>query len=379
MLEEDHFVRRLLPLVEDLFGETLRSKCNLEGGFRYDPVSMHAIWIYGYLQGELSSRKLEERCRYDSRYEYLARSCKPDHTTLNRFRLSLGAQMDDLMVQFCYAAQELGVLQRRTMVVDGTKTAALRSQWSRARKKADELEDLESEAVTMVSHGQYLVGYNVQMAADADSGLLVGYVVTSQSEDSNQLETVCEAVKRQSGGLSERAVCDRGYDSSQNALALQEANVEAYLPAKQRKKPPPFSLNDSMEMVCMAGHVATKHEWVDAKRGNKVYDLYRVSACKKCPLNETCPGKGKQRQMKVLQADHDQEKRKANLRCVTAEGKELMRIRGQTIELPFAVIKEVFGLRKFKLRGSAKAAIEVGLACLTFNLILFAGFHLAGC
>ena len=368
MLESNHFVRRLSPLLEDLFGKELRDDCNLVGGFRYDPVDLLGIWVYGYLQGELSSRRLEERCRYDTRYEFLAKGCLPDHTTLSRFRAGLGKKLDEMMVRFCTGAQELGILQRRTMVVDGTKTAALRSQWARSREKADAIEDIEAEAVTMVSHGQYLVGYNVQVAADADSGILVGYVVTSKPEDSGQLEEVCQTVKRQSGALSERVVTDKGFNSSANAVALDKAGVEGFLPPTKSRRPPPFKLDESQNMVCAAGHTATKHVWIDERRGNKVYNLYRISRCKDCPLNPECPGKGRQREMKVLTADESEVKRRANQRCQTEEGKALMKIRGQTIERPIGVIKERFRLRRFKLRGVKKARIEFGLAVLTFNL-----------
>lgn len=221
-LEGDHFVRRLRSLVEDLFGEELRSRSNLSGGFSYDPVLLASVWIYGFLDGNLTSRRLETLCRYDARYEYLAGSCRFDHTTLSRFRCSWGEAMDEAMARLLLVSQQMGILQRRTMVVDGTKIAAVRSQWRKVRKEADAQEALESEAVTMVSHGKYLVGYNVQVAADLDSGLLVGYVATNAPSDVSVLGEVCETVKRQSGALSEQAVCDRGYDSSTNAVALAE-------------------------------------------------------------------------------------------------------------------------------------------------------------
>lgn len=368
LLPEDHVVRQISELTEDLFGEELRADSNLAGGFGYDPVVLTCVWMYAFMQGELSSRRVEEKCIYDMRYQFLARCCKPDHTTLSRFRKTLGERLDDLMLRFCVAAGDLGILQRRTMVVDGTKTAAFRSQWARARKKSDEIDDLEAEAVTMLAPSGFLVGYNVQAAADADSGLLVGYVVTSKPQDSSQLAEVCKAVKRQSGGLSERVVADKGYDSSANAMALDELNVEGYLPARQRAKPPPFSLTEEGEMVCAAGHIASKHAWTDKRRDNKLYDVYRVSKCTKCPLSEQCPGKGRQRQMKALSADQSLEKQKANRRCLTEEGKSLMRIRGQTIERPFAVIKGRFRLKRFQLRGIQNAGKEFGLAVLAFNL-----------
>lgn len=294
MLEVDHIVRYIQRLTEELFGPELRSDVSLQGGFGYDPVDLLGVWIYAFMQGELSTRRLEEHCRYDARFQFLVKSCKPDHSTLSRFRKSLGSRMDDLMVRFCITAGELGILQRKTMVVDGTKAAALRSQWARARKKADEVEDFEATASTMISHGQHIVGYNVQMAADADSGLVMAYVVTTDANDLNQLQPVCEAVKRQSGGLSERVVCDKGYDSSSNALALDKAGVEGYLPAKHRKQTGPFDLDESGDMVCRAGHKATKREWIDKKCGTR-YHVFRVSTCSKCPLQDSCPGKGHQR------------------------------------------------------------------------------------
>jgi len=373
-LESEHLVHRLRSLVEDLFGKELRSDSSLVGGFEYDPVSLTSVWIYGFLEGVLTSRRLETCCRYDLRYEFLMVSCRPDHTTLSRFRKSLGENLDEMMVRLCLAAEELGILKRRTMAVDGTKIAALKSQWSRRRKEADGLEDLEAEASTMVSHGQYLVGYNVQAAADSDSGLLVGYVVSEKGEDSDQLEAVCQAVKLQSGGLGERVVCDRGYDSPQNAQALEAEKVEAFIPSRQRGKRPVFSANEKGEMVCLAGHLATKNEWTNKKTG-LVYDHYRVSRCTHCPLKGECPGKGdRQRALKVARIDPEDLKHQANARCRTEDGRKLMKQRGRTIERPFGIIKERFKLRRFHLRGKKGARIEFGLAVLTFNLQILLSF-----
>jgi transposase len=367
-LEPEHLVRRLRPLVEDLFGPELRSKTSLVGGFGYDPVTLLSVWIYGFMEGVLACRRLETLCKYDVRYEFLASSNRPDYSTLSRFRACLGESLDEMMVRLCLAAEELGILKRRTMVVDGTKIAALKSQWRRVRKEADAAEDLEKEASTMVSHGRYLVGYNVQAASDPDSGLLTGYVVTDKADDSDQLEAVCEAVERQSGSLSEQAVCDRGYDSPANVIALSERKIEAFVPSKRRGEKPAFTLNSAGEMVCAAGHTATLSEWTDQKNGQK-YDHYRVSRCSNCPLKVECPGKGeRQRTLKIARVDPGDLKHAANARCRTEEGRRLSRLRGPAIERPFGVIKERFKLRRFRLRGKKGASIEFGLAAVAFNL-----------
>lgn len=78
--------------------------------------------------------------------------------------------------------------------------------------------------------------------------------------------------------------------------------------------------------------------------------------------------------MKVMSVDTKRHKFEANQRCLTEEGKALLKIRGQTIERPFAVIKDRYGLRRFKLRGPSQAAIEFGLAVLAFNVHILAGY-----
>ena len=366
-LESDHFVRSLRGLAEKALGTELRSHSNLAGGFSYDPVDLLCVWLYGFMRGILTTRRLEEACRYDIRFEYLCRSCRPDHTTLSRFRLMLGPQMDALMLRVLEEGESQKVLGRTTMAVDGTKIAARRSQWLRkARQDADRAQAFEEEAQTMLTHGQYLVGYNVQTAADADSGMIMGYAVSAKPEDSSQMPDVLAAVKKQSGGLSKQAVADKGYDGSQNAVALENAGVLAYLPRARKERIPPFTRAASGQMVCAAGHVAAESLWTNCN--GRVYRVYRVSKCLKCPLKSSCPSKGhKQRQMYVADDDPGHARLAANARCDKEDGKRLLRLRGPTIERPFAQIKHRFGLRRFGLAGMAKARTEFGIAVLAYN------------
>ena len=45
--------------------------------------------------------------------------------------------------------------------------------------------------------------------------------------------------------------------------------------------------------------------------------------------------------------------------------------RGAVAEFPFAVLKERFGLRKFRVFGMSKARTEAVWACLTHNLMIW--------
>jgi hypothetical protein len=55
----------------------------------------------------------------------------------------------------------------------------------------------------------------------------------------------------------------------------------------------------------------------------------------------------------------------------TDQAKEIYKLRSRFSEFPFAWIKEVFGLRRFHLRGKIKSLIELTWAVLTFNVLWY--------
>jgi cytochrome oxidase assembly protein ShyY1 len=55
-------------------------------------------------------------------------------------------------------------------------------------------------------------------------------------------------------------------------------------------------------------------------------------------------------------------------RLKTAEGKALYKLRKQTVEPVFGIIKEVMGFRRFLLRGRTKVGLEWTLVCVSYNL-----------
>ena len=55
-------------------------------------------------------------------------------------------------------------------------------------------------------------------------------------------------------------------------------------------------------------------------------------------------------------------------RLKTTAGKTLYKLRKQTVEPVFGIIKEVMGFRRFSLRGHAKVSLEWTLVCVSYNL-----------
>jgi len=72
---EGHAVRVVIGAVErlmtrDLTGRLVPAspKGSAAGPQRYDPVMLLTVWMYAYLRGVLSTRAVEDRCRYDATF-----------------------------------------------------------------------------------------------------------------------------------------------------------------------------------------------------------------------------------------------------------------------------------------------------------------------
>ena len=61
-------------------------------------------------------------------------------------------------------------------------------------------------------------------------------------------------------------------------------------------------------------------------------------------------------------------KEKMAHRMKTKIGKDLYKLRKQTVEPVFGIIKEVMGFRRFSLRGHVKVSLEWTLVCVSYNL-----------
>ena len=70
----------------------------------------------------------------------------------------------------------------------------------------------------------------------------------------------------------------------------------------------------------------------------------------------------------VAPGPHASAKERRAHRLKTKTGQALYKLRKQTVEPVFGIIKEVMGFRRFLLRGRAKVALEWTLVCVSYNL-----------
>src|ERR1700690_4332222 len=66
--------------------EAVRRGTGRQGRPSYPPQLMLKIWLYAYMLGITSSRRIEQRIQEDLGFRLLAGNLKPDHWTLNQFR-----------------------------------------------------------------------------------------------------------------------------------------------------------------------------------------------------------------------------------------------------------------------------------------------------
>ncbi len=91
------------------------------GAPAYDPRALLGVWVYGFMTGVRSSRKLEAACRDQIPYLWLTGWQHPDHNTLWRFYQAHRGQMRKLFKHTVQVAVKTGLVDLAVQAVDGTK------------------------------------------------------------------------------------------------------------------------------------------------------------------------------------------------------------------------------------------------------------------
>lgn len=251
----------------------------------------------------------------------------------------------------------------------------------------------EPEARVMkTGQGEYVSAYNVQLVVETTSNAIVNVEVSNAASDGVHFASALEQVAEQFERMPSQVLADGAYITVEN-LETAEANqvdLVGPLPAKQALTlaglkrtgiDPAFGPEvfvwdaASNAFVCPAGK-ALQPAGQSTKDRNRVYDNYRAEAadCAGCANRDRCVqvkrrAKGQGRELKVLRPVPVVTAQRAKM--ATEEAKAAYRKRGETAEFPNAWLKDKLGLRKFRLRGLAKAGIEVLWAVIAYNVAVW--------
>jgi transposase len=157
------------------------------------------------------------------------------------------------------------------------------------------LTDPDSRSMATSGRGSGVVGYNVQVAVDTENHLIVTHEVTNVGSDRSQLATVAKDAKAVLQTEKLEAVADRGYFSSEEILACEEAGITVTLPkpmTSNSKAEGRFGKQDFRYVaeedvyICPAGERLTYH-YTNEENG-LVLRRYWTNACRGCALKHSC-------------------------------------------------------------------------------------------
>jgi transposase len=156
-LPEEDLVFVVLDAVGTLdLGEFYRRyRADGHGRPAFDPEMMVALLLYGYCQGERSSRVIEKRCVRDVAYRVITGGLRPDHATIARFRARHQQALGGLFSQVLRLLAAEGMVSLGVISLDGTKLAGNASQ--KANRTLPQIEKLlaEAAAVDAAEDAQY--------------------------------------------------------------------------------------------------------------------------------------------------------------------------------------------------------------------------------
>lgn len=136
LLPQEHDCFVFADLITQLDTREAETHYSPLGQRAYDPRQLTGILIYAYSRGVFSSRQIEQRCREDLGFRYIAGSNCPNFRVLSDFRKTHGALLHSCFVQTVKLALELNLASLAHISLDGSKFKANSSKHKAMSYKA---------------------------------------------------------------------------------------------------------------------------------------------------------------------------------------------------------------------------------------------------
>ena len=348
LLPEDHECFLYQELFEQLDTSDVEAQYSDRGQRAYAPRQIVSILIYADSRGVFSSRQIEQRCREDLGFMYIAgRNC-PNFRVLSDFRKDRGEFFRAGFKQTVQLALALGLVSLGHVSLDGSKFKANSSKhkamsYGRLKQKEQELCE-EIEALTRQAD-------RCDEEEDRVYQERTGYELPDDLRDKKQrLKKVREMKQTLEAREQELRPGQKIEDKKQISIADPEARI------MKQKGDFEYAYNaqisvDGKSQVIVGQHVSQQAN--DAQEVAPAWD----------EVEETSDGKEPLR-------------RAMNERMSQPESQAIYARRKATVEPVFGQIKNS-GFRGFGLRGKAKVAAEFSLVCGAHNLkkIIFAALR----
>jgi transposase len=231
------------------------------------------------------------------------------------------------------------------------------------------LTDPDARSMATRGRGSGIVGYNVQIAVDAEHHLIVAHEVTNVGHDRTQLEPMARKAREAMGCEELTALADRGYYNGDQVLACEGTGVLPCIPKTVWPSEQGFFTRGDFvydgehdHYTCPAGQTLTKG-LVRSDRKADVDHYRHLTACFDCALKPRCTP-DKLKRLKRWEREDVLDRMQARLDAMP----DAMRVRRATVEHPFGTLKAWMGATHFKTRALQQVRTEMSLQVLAYNL-----------
>lgn len=292
MIGPDSEVRAIDVIVDSMDIQSIGfvySETKETGRKPYNPVDMFKLYTYSYFNGIRSSRKIERECYRNIEVFWLINELKPDFKTIADFRKNNKKQIKQAYSRFSMICDELGLIGKEMVAVDGSKFRASNSRMAyhsenKLQKKIEhynktaeqylslldssdtqennygtsklsrteieakveginkrlvELETLKQQVketgslyttdpdsrMMKTNNNGCDICHNVQVAVDDKNHLVVAVDVTSDPVDKEQLHNISLQAKEELGVDMLTVIADKGYYSASEFVKCKEDNI----------------------------------------------------------------------------------------------------------------------------------------------------------
>jgi transposase len=416
----DHLVHFVIDAVDLIDTRAAPVNERGTGSEQYPPAMLLGLLVYSYATGMFSSRQIERASYENVAVRLLCADTHPDHDTLCTFRRQNGPLLTQAFAQILELSARCGVLKvgQITVAIDGTKILANASKHAAVSHGHAEktLRTLDLEIAELLAKADQADATPLQ------DGLSIPAEVQRRQERKAQLQRAKTEMEARAYARFQAEQAEHEAKLARRAAAASGQPPRGRTPQAPDPAPQPtdqvnFTDADSRIMKTKDGFQQAYNAQAGVETATRLIVGPRVSqtpndkrelvpnvAAVRCHLspdtllvdsgfvseaavNEVERATPGLTVLAALQREpHGRtvaqlEKRadppapppeapfaeRMRHRTATAAGRALYKLRQQTVEPAFGLIKEVLGFRRFSLRGLAKVSLEWELVCLAYN------------
>jgi len=403
---------------------------NNQGRPSYPTDVMVKLYLYGYMNGIRTTRKLEKACNVNLELKWLLCGLTPKYRTIGTFRIQNLEAFNNLFLRTIDIALKHKLIEGKTLAFDSFPIRASNSRKNNYNKKKlgflsehaqgqldnyiDQLESneekdeenitklnkkikhyedklseyqkidkqLKDENITQISSTDpdarimskndrtNIIGYRTQCGADAKHKIICSAEVSNRNDNQSTTSIALQA-KENIDATKFDALYDKGYHSGPRMAELVDNKITPYISPPKNKNQDiyshsDFKYNKRYDSYTCPAGQTLKTTGKWMKRGDKLLKNYQNNAA--C---RNCPLREKCTTRKAgrLLARYEHYEYVESNRKRIAKKPNYYRLRSRTIEHIFGTIKRHWGLDHTVLRTKEKVRVEFDIAFTSYNLM----------